>query len=224
MKVMKRSYLFILAAAVTLLAACAKELVDKEIVQEGVEQTALENLVTITAGLEPISKVALTQGEGCVKTAWEAGDQIKIDDKVFTIESGIGQQSASFTGTAPDGSGPYTVAILPKAARMSSQAQTGDSDPSGQPWYAVLSGVADYTPARQRLHTTPRPHLHPLPARTWLRPRHWRTPRLRHQQPSILEGEGHFRAVLPRRSRRYLQHALLRPAARTRPHRISLIL
>lgn len=142
---MKRINIFILAAAALLSAACAKELSEKEITQEQEEQIVATDIVTITAGLEPISKVALSQGTDCVKTSWEAGDQIKVEDEVFDIVSGIGTQSASFSGSAPAGSGPYTVAIVPKAARMSAQSQTGDSNPSGQPYYAVLSGVSDYS-------------------------------------------------------------------------------
>lgn len=64
---------------------------------------------TVTAMTETSTRTALAEdGEGAYDVVWSKGDKITIGGKEFTLEEGVGETSAKFTGTAP-ADGEYTA-------------------------------------------------------------------------------------------------------------------
>lgn len=134
--------LFAVAIVAMSIASCRKNLSSTD------AQPVQGVTTTIQAGLPEISKVALSQGENCLKTAWEIGDQLFVVDAnsqsaTFTLVSGEGTQSAAFAGSfAEEPTGPYTVTIVAKEERRIA-VQNGNADPSNVIYTASLKGVAD---------------------------------------------------------------------------------
>lgn len=64
---------------------------------------------TVMAMTETSTRTALADdGEGAYDVVWSEGDKITIGGKEFTLEEGVGETSAKFTGTAP-ADGEYTA-------------------------------------------------------------------------------------------------------------------
>ena len=64
---------------------------------------------TVMAMTETGTRTALADdGEGAYDVVWSEGDKITIGGKEFTLEEGVGETSAKFTGTAP-ADGEYTA-------------------------------------------------------------------------------------------------------------------
>lgn len=105
---MKKNILFALAAAVAILAGCAKE--------SPVTNKAEGTIVTVTASLGG-AQTRVTTGSAVGKFAWESGDVIGIWTgeafTPFTIEeSSVGKVAGTFTGTVPSG-GSIGFAVYP---------------------------------------------------------------------------------------------------------------
>lgn len=145
MTVMKKYLtLFAMAAMAVAVVSCQKESFDSSTQEDQIGKT------TIKAGIPELTKVALSEGESCLKTAWEEGDQLILVDanqnsSSFTLETGAGTQSATFSGTLPEGAtAPYDITIAVKESRRIA-VQSGNSDPSNVLYTATLKGVADYS-------------------------------------------------------------------------------
>ncbi|MBR0084236.1 MAG: hypothetical protein IJP93_09145, partial [Bacteroidales bacterium] len=112
---MKRTAL--IALTVLLAAACGKEIVPDNTVSDGT--------VTLQAGFVQDETKVNVSDAGTL--TWKANDQIAVwtsngsDGKfvTFTLSSGAGESSASFTGTPDAGYSPSAIAVYPAEAAKS---------------------------------------------------------------------------------------------------------
>lgn len=101
-KTMKKILFTISALAVAFgFTACSSE--------DEVLSNVKDGKTTVMAMTETSTRTALADdGEGAYDVVWSKGDKITIGGKEFTLEEGVGETSAKFTGTAP-ADGEYTA-------------------------------------------------------------------------------------------------------------------
>lgn len=142
-----------LLAAMSLSAACNKE---NEIIDEVNPVVNQDKQVSITVSLaNDLTKVALTQdsdADGSVKLTWAAGDQIRVasHDNPSTyadlsIASGVGEKTATFTGSIDFG-GPFDISYnsAGDAYNYAEQTQSADANTEHLKYIATLSNVNTY--------------------------------------------------------------------------------
>ena len=81
---------------------------DKQQEEEVVSASGKQITITATIPDNPESRVAFEQATGKVKLTWETNDKIIVvdeanvmDKQTFTLSSGAGETTATFTGTEP---------------------------------------------------------------------------------------------------------------------------
>lgn len=152
---MKKIYTLALAsvAVVSVVASCAKleDGLAPEVPGEG-------ELITITATIpdDGITKVSFDQqaNAGAIKLYWETGDQITVTDaanpsniSTFTLSSGAGTMTGTFTGTPLSGS-PSSFNISYDATddvTYANQHQAADESTAHLRYSATLTGVNKYS-------------------------------------------------------------------------------
>ena len=153
----KLSYFaFTLLTATTLILACSKEQnYDDEHIdapaQDDEKPTEAE-LVTITVSVpEELSKVALSQKtDGGMQLLWQEGDVVTIQKhdlpataKVFSLSSGAGTNTASFTGEAVGDAESYDI-IYNSIGNIALQTQSADGATDHLGYSVSLTGVNTY--------------------------------------------------------------------------------
>lgn len=135
-------------AAISLLFSCSKE---KDVI---VPDTVQEQ-ITISASFpeDGLTKVGFIE-EGYnnkLNLVWQAGDQITITDEsdpsntqTFDIASGVGEKSATFTGTPLAAAASYKV-VYDGNPSYAEQTQAADGDTGHLKYVATLTGVTDYS-------------------------------------------------------------------------------
>ena len=162
MKKLFKSILFLLAAT-ALTLSCAKEVNDpsEEEVINGSEQASpaeepvLGEKVSITVSMpDDLTKISFSQddqdADGPIHVAWEDGDKIRIANQEdltkfsdFEIESGVGEKTATFTGTI-DFNGPYMISYGGDSDFVAEQNQSADGDTGHLKRILVLKNVNTY--------------------------------------------------------------------------------
>ena len=147
-----KKYYFVLAAVAAMLSAvaCNKEqnTPDNSEPAEGQEVTIK---VTIP---EDLSKVALNYTGSALALTWSAGDKIRVADhgnpstnyQDFTLASGEGTKSATFTGTAVSAAS-FDITLtsnMPSGVGVLAQTQSADANTGHLGYAATLSGVSTY--------------------------------------------------------------------------------
>ena len=153
---MKKLVLVFAAVAAMLLAAsCNKE--QNAPVDNSEPQAQESELVTIQVTIpEELSKVALGYTGSALELTWSAGDKIRVADhsnpstnyQDFTLASGEGTKSATFTGTEISATS-YDISIIsvapvPTGVGLLAQTQSVDGNTEHLGYGAVLSGVNTY--------------------------------------------------------------------------------
>ena len=102
---------------------------------------------------EELSKVALEYTGSALDLTWSAGDKIRVAEhgnasnyQDFTLSSGEGTKSATFTGTAISAAS-YDVTLtsnMPSGAGVLAQTQSADANTGHLGYAATLSGVNTY--------------------------------------------------------------------------------
>ncbi|MBO4595492.1 MAG: hypothetical protein J5632_02635 [Bacteroidales bacterium] len=164
----KMNSILAMAAAVlamTLMVSCEKEIRESE--KNAGEQTVTPagKQITITATIPdtPETRVAFEQETGNVKLTWETGDKIIIvdqnnvmDKQTFTLVSGDGEATATFSGTEPSNtSSVYTIFYAGNAEAYTTtdavnnksyadQVQVGNGNTSHLAFTAMLTDVDAY--------------------------------------------------------------------------------
>ena len=147
---MKKYYLILAAVAAMLSAVgCNKEQNTPDN-PEPVEGQEVTIKVTIP---EELSKVALNYTGSALALTWSAGDKITVKDhsnpsnaQDFTLTSGEGTKSATFTGTAISAAS-YDITLtsnMPSGAGVFAQTQSADANTGHLGYAATLSGVNTY--------------------------------------------------------------------------------
>lgn len=137
------------AAALMAVASCNKEqnVPENPVGPEG-------KTVTINASIpEELTKVALGYTGSALDLTWSAGDQITVYDhsnksnkQIFTLASGQGEKTATFTGTAVSASS-YDIELIsnmPSGAAILNQTQSADGSTAHLGYAATITGVSSY--------------------------------------------------------------------------------
>ena len=151
--------------AMTLIVSCEKEIRESEKTAGEQTVTPAGKQITITATIPdtPETRVAFEQETGNVKLTWEAGDKIIIvdeanlmDKQTFTLSSGAGEATATFSGTAPSNpsstytifyagnSEAYTTTDAVNNKSYADQVQVGNGNTDHLAFTAMLTGVNAY--------------------------------------------------------------------------------
>lgn len=151
---MRKNFIYALAsvAALSLVASCNKEIAAPEV--EPAQEFAGEQ-ITISAGFPAygFTKVEFSEYDYNDKLDlyWQDGDQITITDasdpsntQTFTLESGAGDVTATFKGTALKPAAAYVISY-DDAEAYAEQTQAADGDTGHLKFAATLSGVSDYS-------------------------------------------------------------------------------
>lgn len=147
-----KKYQIILAAlaAMLLAASCNKE---QNTTEEPVVQEITEGeVVTIQASIpDDFSKVGLSYTGSALALTWSAGDVIRVADhsnsslyQVFTLSSGAGTNSGTFTGTAISASSYDITLTSSMPANPLAQTQSTDASTAHLGYAVTLSGVNTY--------------------------------------------------------------------------------
>lgn len=140
-------------AALAMMVSCSKEMANPsdEIVPEGKQ-------ITIAASFpeDGLSKVAFTDNatDKRIDLTWQDGDQITVTDasnssntQTFTLATGAGTKSATFTGTVLAEASSYIITYNSVGSNFSyaNQTQAANGDTAHLKYEATLSGVTNYT-------------------------------------------------------------------------------
>ena len=136
---------------------------DKQQEEEVVSASGKQITITATIPDNPESRVAFTQETGKVKLTWEDGDKIIIvdennvmDKKIFTLSSGAGEATATFSGTEPantssnytifyaGNSEAYTTTDAVNNKSYADQVQVGNGNTNHLAFTAMLTHVNAY--------------------------------------------------------------------------------
>ena len=141
-----RHCLIIGLAASALFLSCVRE-------AEPASSEAQEITIRVSIPQKQDTKVSLTTtyNRQALCLAWKEGDELSINEKIFTATNIISDHEAEFTGDTPDGfeftiiyPGKYTSVTEFYERSYSSQKQIGNSSTSHLEYNAMLSNVTEY--------------------------------------------------------------------------------
>ena len=133
-------------AASALFLSCVRE-------AEPASSEAQEITIRVSIPQKQDTKVSLTTtyNRQALCLAWKEGDELSINEKIFTATNIISDHEAEFTGDTPDGfeftiiyPGKYTSVTEFYERSYSSQKQIGNSSTSHLEYNAMLSNVTEY--------------------------------------------------------------------------------
>lgn len=152
---MRKNFIYALAsvAALSLIASCAKEVAGPE-VEPAKESAGEQIIISASFPAEGFTKVEFSEYDYNDKLDlyWVGDETITVTDasdptntQTFTLESGAGDVTATFKGTAPKPAASYIISIDEAAGSYAEQTQACDGDTGHLMFVATLSGVTDYT-------------------------------------------------------------------------------
>lgn len=152
---MRKNFIYALAsvAALSLIASCAKEVAAPE-VEPAQESAGEQIIISASFPAEGFTKVEFSEYDYNDKLDlyWVGDETITVTDasdptntQTFTLESGVGNVTATFKGTAPKPAASYIISIDEAAGSYAEQTQACDGDTGHLTFVATLSGVTDYT-------------------------------------------------------------------------------
>lgn len=140
----------IMAAAMLAFMSCTKDIqeINQEIETEGTAFVAGQE-VTIRCG-NPQTKVSGTEtGDKTISFLWEAGDKIKVtvggESSTFTLVSGAGTKTATFTGTMPASGATFDIQYPETDPDLSSQTYSEGKLPAGKMKFTASDCTLDAT-------------------------------------------------------------------------------
>lgn len=139
------------AAALMAVASCNKE---QNVPEKPINPAKEGKTVTIHASIpEDMTKVALGYTGSALDLTWSTGDQITVYDhndknnkQIFTLTSGQGEKTATFTGTAISAS-LYDIELvsnMPTGTAILNQTQSADGSTAHLGYAATITGVSSY--------------------------------------------------------------------------------
>ena len=167
---MKKTNIFFACALVAIASlfalSCQREEMmptDKQQEEEVVSASGKQITITATIPDNPESRVAFEQATGKVKLTWETNDKIIVvdeanvmDKQTFTLSSGAGETTATFTGTEPANTNStytifyagnteaYTTTDAVNNKSYADQVQVGNGNTDHLAFTAMLTGVDAY--------------------------------------------------------------------------------